>query len=143
MGSKVADLLFHIINIFISVCVIASGVLLIYVATALESYSNKQAASSIIIGVYIIAFGVFIFVWELKHIKFLRKGFGFMKWWAGRGLFYIFLGLLTIGVWVNSYFYYGIPTIIEIVVGIIYCVLQFIKGLDQPGPILGGESTSH
>jgi len=118
------DIIFHILNIIVAITVICSGILFAY---------NDDWSWGIVVAVYVIAFGVIIFIFTLKPPHILEEALGFFKWWAGRGLFYVFCGVLTVGSWNHDGFYVGVfPTVI----GIIYIILQFIKGIEQPGPML-------
>jgi len=127
MSHSAKDILFNILNILVALAVIASGIM--------YAYALQWDFVGIVLAVYIIGFGILIFVMELKPPHVMKEAFGFFQWWAGRGLFYIFCGCLTVGTWWgdhSSYFIGIFPTVI----GVIYIVLQFIKGLDQPKPLL-------
>lgn len=52
------------------------------------------AARGILLRVYGILFSIFVIFAELEWSKF-TKFFGFLKYWPARGLFYIFVGLIT------------------------------------------------
>jgi len=124
MSRKPVELLFNILNILVALAIIASGVLYSY---------DGGWDWSIVIMCYIVFFGILIFIFELKPPHTFVEAFGFFKWWAGRGLFYVFCGVLTVGTWWGDGYYVGI---FPVVIGIIYIVLQFIKGLEQPKPLL-------
>ncbi len=89
--------------------------------------------------VTIMAFGIVTIIVELKPPAILITLFGWFRWWIGRGVFYVVMGVFC-GVpgWNNGKFewrwFFGI---IPIVTGIIYCILQFV-GPKLPGPMMGG-----
>lgn len=52
------------------------------------------AARGILLRVYGILFCFFVILAEVEWGKFM-KYFGFLKYWPARGLFYVFVGLIT------------------------------------------------
>jgi len=118
-----ADIIFHILNFIVAVVILIEGVF----------YCIGGGVLGFILGAYVLFFGVLIILFELKPPAIIQEAFGYFKWWIGRGLFYIFVGVLTYGAWVlHDWLYIGV---IPIVVGIVYCILQFISGIEQP-PLL-------
>lgn len=64
-----------------------------------SSSSSARAAAAtvargVLLRVYGIVFSVFVIFAEMEWSKF-TKFFGFLKYWPARGLFYIFVGLIT------------------------------------------------
>eukprot|EP01103_Thecamoeba_quadrilineata_P008830 TRINITY_DN18557_c0_g1_i1.p1 TRINITY_DN18557_c0_g1~~TRINITY_DN18557_c0_g1_i1.p1 ORF type:complete len:130 (-),score=9.41 TRINITY_DN18557_c0_g1_i1:35-424(-) len=129
MGKSAAELLFNILNVIVAICVISTGV--IYITWAVDG----EVWLNLITALYIIFFGVLIFLIELKPPELLLIAFGFFRWWAGRGLFYIFCGVLSIPIYYSEWFYVFL-TVFPCVIGVIYVILEFVKVLPQPSPLL-------
>lgn len=55
---------------------------------------RRNLARGILLRVYGIFFSIFIILGEMEWAKF-TKFFGFLKYWPARGLFYMFVGLIT------------------------------------------------
>ncbi|KAG8944281.1 hypothetical protein FRC04_002077 [Tulasnella sp. 424] len=96
-------------------------------AVTLESFS------SMIIGVYTAVFATIVIGMELyplqsKHKKFLFRYAGFLYSLAGRGVFYILVGLLMGG-------YFSVQIVLGVVVavvGLAYVVLQIVDDPELP-----------
>jgi len=86
--------------------------------------------ASILSGIYTLCFGVLILMMELKSPNILRVCFGFFQYWAGRGLFYIYLG---IGCFFWNWMMIFGATVVAI--GILYILIQFLTSWDIPPPI--------
>eukprot|EP01094_Clydonella_sp_ATCC50884_P021447 TRINITY_DN4727_c0_g1_i2.p1 TRINITY_DN4727_c0_g1~~TRINITY_DN4727_c0_g1_i2.p1 ORF type:complete len:134 (+),score=32.51 TRINITY_DN4727_c0_g1_i2:115-516(+) len=125
--NKVFDGVIHVVALLCAVIIISGGIYRI-----VAHYNNGY---NIIIGIYLIAFGVLIFVFELKPTPIMYVAFGFFKWWAGRGLFLIMLGTLSFWNWNDWTVFFGI---FPIVVGVLFIVMAFVK-YPYPKPLLGGE----
>ncbi|CAM9678596.1 unnamed protein product, partial [Hapterophycus canaliculatus] len=77
-----------VLTVLLALIVIGTNCYIIY-----EKYSEIKARG-VLLRVYGILFSVFIIFAELEWSKF-TKFFGFLKYWPARGLFYIFVGLIT------------------------------------------------
>ncbi|KAG8975525.1 hypothetical protein FRC05_005594 [Tulasnella sp. 425] len=89
--------------------------------------------SSMIIGVYTAVFATIVIGMELyplqsKHKKFLFRYAGFLYSLAGRGAFYILVGLLMGG----HFFVRIILSVVVAVIGLAYIVLQIIDDPELP-----------
>jgi len=128
--------LIHVLNFYVAAVVMAMGVL-----SWLVTYA--WYFPTIVLGVYLVLFGLIIIVLEIAHVKLLLTIFGFFRWWIGRGIAYVFLGCLCFAFsWWIGFIFFSIGVI---VVGVIFIILHF-SSLAQPDPlkpginILGQES---
>eukprot|EP01096_Ripella_sp_DP13-Kostka_P003033 TRINITY_DN14348_c0_g1_i1.p1 TRINITY_DN14348_c0_g1~~TRINITY_DN14348_c0_g1_i1.p1 ORF type:complete len:147 (+),score=66.72 TRINITY_DN14348_c0_g1_i1:54-443(+) len=125
MGRKPLDLILNIVGIIIALIVIGSGSFVIY--------DGYDFASSIILGIYEIIFGVMLLLIELAPPAFIFEYFGFLRTWWGRALFLIFLVPFGVSNW-----YSGGISIFLTVMAIVYLVLFFLH-VHIPRPLLGKE----
>ena len=122
-----------------------------------EREGEGRQASRTCIGewlTFVRLFGIVIFIFELKPIHLMYEIFGFFKWWAGRGVFFILyaqsklrallqcLSINSVGSlcwfgWNNWYLVFSVTTI---VIGVLFIVMHFIQ-YRYPPPLLGGEYT--
>ncbi|CAB1102351.1 unnamed protein product [Ectocarpus sp. CCAP 1310/34] len=77
-----------VLTVVLALVVIGTNCYIIY-----DKYTEIKARG-ILLRVYGILFSIFIIFAELEWSKF-TKFFGFLKYWPARGLFYIFVGLIT------------------------------------------------
>ncbi|CAM9314044.1 unnamed protein product [Scytosiphon promiscuus] len=77
-----------VLTVLLALIVIGTNCYIIY-----DKYSEIKARG-VLLRVYGILFSIFIIFAELEWAKF-TKFFGFLKYWPARGLFYIFVGLIT------------------------------------------------
>eukprot|EP01102_Stenamoeba_stenopodia_P003280 TRINITY_DN13215_c0_g1_i1.p1 TRINITY_DN13215_c0_g1~~TRINITY_DN13215_c0_g1_i1.p1 ORF type:complete len:139 (-),score=16.66 TRINITY_DN13215_c0_g1_i1:72-488(-) len=132
MGHKSGrDLIFHILNFAVVACVAGEGIKLI-----IDGINGNGVFSTYMFGAYWIFFAFVIFALEIKPPDVILIGFGMFRWWAGRGLCYIFLGLLGVGS-ISSSALWGVFSLVPIIVGAGYIALQFLKAFEQPDPIAG------
>eukprot|EP00903_Cladosiphon_okamuranus_P020289 g18619.t1 len=77
-----------VLTILLAFVVIGTNCYIIY-----DQYAVIKARG-ILLRVYGVVFSIFIILGELEWSRF-TKFFGFLKYWPARGLFYIFVGLIT------------------------------------------------
>lgn len=82
----------------------------------------------IIIGVYVIIFGLGTGLLEFQIPPQIAKHASFMFSFIGRGIFYIFVGSVIVG---DQWYKYTVGTIVG-VVGIAYVVLEYIPSIEPP-----------
>ncbi|KAJ2882746.1 hypothetical protein FB639_002321 [Coemansia asiatica] len=75
----------------------------------------------IMLGIYEIVFGIWMILFELAEMAWLTPYMQFMFTWRGRGLFYVFIGCLTLGYKTLGWVFGAIITAI----GVVYIVLSF------------------
>jgi len=83
---------------------------------------------NIVIGVYLIIFGLSIALLEFQIPPQVSRYASFLFSFIGRGVFYIFIGCLLLGEKVISNIAGGVVG----VVGIAYIVLEFIPSIEPP-----------
>ncbi|CAM9444460.1 unnamed protein product [Pylaiella littoralis] len=77
-----------VLTVLLALVVIGTNCYIIY-----DKYGEIKARG-ILLRVYGIVFCFFVVLAEIEWAKF-TKYFGFLKYWPARGLFYIFVGLIT------------------------------------------------
>lgn len=77
-----------ILTVLLALVVIGTNCYIIY------DKFNSLKARGILLRVYGILFCVFVVLAEIEWARF-TKYFGFLKYWPARGLFYVFVGLIT------------------------------------------------
>ncbi|TKA63404.1 hypothetical protein B0A49_07456 [Cryomyces minteri] len=83
---------------------------------------------NVIVGVYVIIFGLATGMLEFRIPPQVAKYASFMFSFIGRGVFYIFIGSIVVGTnWWKS----TAGTIVGII-GIGYCVLEYIPSIEPP-----------
>lgn len=102
---------YRITNLVVAIMIIVAGIVFITWLSFLR----------IMLGVYEIVFGIWMVMFEVADICWLTKHVQFMFTWLGRGLFYIFVGCLTMGHKTFGWVFGSIITLI----GVIYVVLSF------------------
>ncbi|KAJ1814586.1 hypothetical protein LPJ75_002708 [Coemansia sp. RSA 2598] len=120
---------FRIANILVAVLMIVSAVIFFVWADFMR----------IMLGIYEIVFGVWMIMFELAELAWLTPYVQFMFTWRGRGLFYVFIGCLTLGYKTLGWVFGAIITAI----GVLYIVLSFTKMKDESyvSSNLGGGTT--
>ncbi|KAJ1877032.1 hypothetical protein H4R99_003220 [Coemansia sp. RSA 1722] len=108
---------FRIANIVVAVLMIVSAVIFFVWADFMR----------IMLGVYEIVFGVWMILFELTEMAWLTPYVQFMFTWRGRGLFYVFIGCLTLGYKTLGWVFGSIITAI----GVLYIVLSFTSMKDE------------
>ncbi|KAI9322689.1 COPI associated protein-domain-containing protein [Dichotomocladium elegans] len=113
-----SSLIFRVINIVVAAFMIVGGV-----ATIIQ-----EGFPNFIQGIFCIIFGAITLVFEFRLPKQITRYASFMFSFLGRGIFYIFIGGITLN--------YGGLSIacgaIVLAVGIVYCILEFIPNIQPP-----------
>ncbi|KAJ1939655.1 hypothetical protein GGF37_004308 [Kickxella alabastrina] len=102
---------FRIANIIVAILMIISAIVFFIWANFMR----------IMLGIFEIIFGLFIIMFELAELAWLTPYVQFMFTWRGRGLFYVFIGCLTLGYKALGWVFGAIITAI----GAAYVVLSF------------------
>ncbi|KFY08035.1 hypothetical protein V492_06593 [Pseudogymnoascus sp. VKM F-4246] len=110
--------IFRIVNLAIGGLMVAGGISQFFGATV----------QTIIIGVYVIIFGLAIAALEFQIPPQVSRYASFLFSFLGRGVFYIFVGTILFH---DSIVRYIIGSIIGIV-GLGYSVLEFIPSIEPP-----------
>ncbi|KAJ5527119.1 Golgi apparatus membrane protein TVP15 [Penicillium frequentans] len=112
--------IFRLVNIAVGVMMVLGGISQFFPATM----------SSIIIGAYVIIFGVVVagleFMPNVPDYAYRYASFLFS--FLGRGIFYIFVGSILLHDWVLRYIAGSIVGLI----GVGYLVLEFIPSIEPP-----------
>ncbi|GAM20716.1 hypothetical protein SAMD00019534_038910 [Acytostelium subglobosum LB1] len=129
-------LIFTVLNILVGILIVASGIYY-FVATDFWHF-----VTNFVIGVYYIFFGIMIVILEIVFPARILALFGFYTYWIGKGLFFIFLGLLII----RDSGFLLFSGIVVLAVGLILCIIQFISAVSKPRPLAspkdGGQAHS-
>ena len=91
----------------------------------------------IVLGVYLLLFGVIIAVTSIAYWGPVREWTKFMYSWLGRGASFVFLGLLSLNT--SSTLAFLVP-ILVVAIGVVYIVLAFTSSVPVPLPILRSEA---
>ncbi|KAF2785730.1 COPI associated [Melanomma pulvis-pyrius CBS 109.77] len=83
---------------------------------------------NIILGVYLIIFGAATALLEFQIPQQVARYASFMFSFLGRGIFYVFMGSVIVG----DHWYRTVPGTIVGIVGLGYCVLEFIPSIEPP-----------
>ncbi|KAF1964639.1 COPI associated [Bimuria novae-zelandiae CBS 107.79] len=111
--------IFRIVNFAVAVFMILGGV---------TKFIGVDGFSSIILGVYLVIFGAATGLLEVQIPPQVARYASFMFSFIGRGIFYIFVGSVAVGpAWFRI-----IPGTIVGIVGLAYCVLEFIPSIEPP-----------
>lgn len=84
--------------------------------------------ASIIIGIFKVFLVVILIFVEFRQSPGLVKPFSFMFYFLGRGIFYVILGFITMGVTILSL----VGGVVIILVGVVYIILHFAKNGHEP-----------
>ncbi|KAF3003588.1 Late Golgi vesicles protein [Curvularia kusanoi] len=84
--------------------------------------------SHIILGVYLIIFGAGTALLEFQIPQQVARYASFMFSFLGRGIFYVFIGCVTVG----TGWYRYIPGTIVGIIGLAYVVLEYIPSIEPP-----------
>ncbi|KAJ2497260.1 hypothetical protein GGH96_005232 [Coemansia sp. RSA 1972] len=104
-------LYFRIANLVVAVLMIISAIV----------FFTWADFGRIMVGVYEIVFGVWIIMSEVAELAWLTPLVQFMYTWRGRGIFYVFMGCLTMG---HKTFGWVVGAVIT-AIGAVYIVLSF------------------
>jgi len=83
---------------------------------------------SIIVGVYLIIFGLATSLLEFQIPPQVTRYASFMFSFLGRGLFYLFIGSIVLG---PAWYKYLVGGLV-MAVGLVYVVLEFIPSIEPP-----------
>jgi len=89
---------------------------------------SEQQLSSIIVGVYIVVFGLAVALLEFQIPPQISRYASFLFSFIGRGAFYIFAGSILLDAHTVDIVFGSIIGLI----GIAYVVLEFIPGIEPP-----------
>ncbi|KAJ2787628.1 hypothetical protein GGI15_000590 [Coemansia interrupta] len=102
---------FRVANLVVSALMIVSAVIFFVWADFMR----------IMLGIYEIVFGAWMIMFEVAEVGWLTPYVQFMFTWRGRGLFYVFIGCLTLGYKTLGWVFGSVITAI----GVAYIVLSF------------------
>ncbi|KAI9503613.1 hypothetical protein GGI25_004865 [Coemansia spiralis] len=102
---------FRITNIIVAVLMIVMGIV----------FFTWSQFGRIMLGIYEIVFAIWMILFELAELAWLTPLVQFMFTWRGRGLFYVFIGCLTLGYRTVGWVFGAII----IAIGVVYIVLSF------------------
>ncbi|KAL9643437.1 hypothetical protein ABK040_010052 [Willaertia magna] len=124
----------QIINLCVGIALIVVAILrFVGVGQSLVTGGNFALnVALVILGIYMILFGLLIILFTLFFPRILLAYFGFYQKWIGRGLFFIFLA----GIAVSDAIMSIVLAIVVAIVGIIYCVFQFIPIIPPPRALI-------
>ncbi|KFY41379.1 hypothetical protein V494_03035 [Pseudogymnoascus sp. VKM F-4513 (FW-928)] len=111
--------IFRIVNLAVGGLMVAGGI---------SQFFGDATVQTIIIGVYVIIFGLAVAALEFQIPPQVSRYASFLFSFLGRGIFYIFVGTI---VFHDSIVRYIIGAIIGIV-GLGYSVLEFIPSIEPP-----------
>ncbi|KAF5019421.1 hypothetical protein F66182_8575 [Fusarium sp. NRRL 66182] len=116
---------FRIVNLAVGVITILGGITSIF----------HFGLQSIVVGAYMIIFGLVIGLLEFQIPPQVSRHASFMFSFVGRGVFYIFIGCLLLGTMILSKIAGGIVGI----VGIAYVALEFVPSIEPPSNMREAE----
>ncbi|KAJ2157554.1 hypothetical protein GGF46_004416 [Coemansia sp. RSA 552] len=121
---------FRIANLVVAVLMIVSAIV----------FFTWAEFGRIMLGIYEIMFGLWMIMLELAEMKWLVPYVQFMLTWRGRGIFYVFMGCLTLG---HNTFGWVVGAVIT-GIGVAYIVLSFTAKRDESytGDTAGGQPTT-
>ncbi|KAJ2349204.1 hypothetical protein IWW50_002415 [Coemansia erecta] len=102
---------FRVTNLIVAVLMIISAIV----------FFTWSDFGRIMVGVYKIIFGLWMIMSELAELAWLTPYVQFMYTWRGRGIFYVFIGCLTLG---HKTFGWVFGAVIA-GIGVVYIVLSF------------------
>mmetsp|Transcript_9375 Transcript_9375/g.29817 ORF Transcript_9375/g.29817 Transcript_9375/m.29817 type:complete len:126 (-) Transcript_9375:153-530(-) len=117
------------ISLFFVILSIVAGIL-IFIAGIFGVQSNTF--EGIIVGGFLMIFGLSTIILELFFPPTLLSWLGFYSRWVGKGLWFIFLGFV---VYSDNPLFNQISGIFLIVLGVIYALLHCARQVDAPQPI--------
>ncbi|CEJ84732.1 hypothetical protein VHEMI03561 [[Torrubiella] hemipterigena] len=118
--------IFRIVNLVVGVITLLGGIVHIF----------GFNVTSIIVGAYMILFGLAVGVLEFQIPPQLSRHANFLFSFIGRGIFYIFLGGLLFGTTTLSYIAGGIVAL----VGVAYVGLEFVPSIEPPHNMRDAEA---
>ncbi|KAF2180027.1 COPI associated [Zopfia rhizophila CBS 207.26] len=110
--------IFRMVNFAVAVFMILGGV---------AQFFNLNF-DDIILGVYVILFGLATALLEFQIPQQVARYASFMFSFIGRGIFYIFIGSVIVG----DKWYRIVPGTLVGIIGIAYVVLEYIPSIEPP-----------
>jgi len=129
MAAFDCNLLFIILSVIVGIVTVIAGVLYIITLTF----------KSFVLGVYFCIFGLSTILLEIFFANALLSWFGFYARWVGKGFFFIFLGILILD---TTIWYWLAIGVFNIVVGVLYIIINFIPAVGSPRPIRGHQGAN-
>ncbi|KAF1927890.1 hypothetical protein N0V91_011197 [Didymella pomorum] len=111
--------IFRMVNFAVAAFIVLGGVAKLF---PFNDFSN------IILGVYLIIFGAGTALLEFQIPQQVARYASFMFSFLGRGIFYVFIGCVTVG---NGW-YRIVPGTIVGIIGLAYAVLEYIPSIEPP-----------
>jgi len=105
---------------------LATGAVMVF--GGITQFFGGTSPQSIIIGIYVIVFGLAIGGLEFQIPPQVARYASFLFSFLGRGIFYIFVGTILFH---DSMIRYIAGSIIGII-GVAYCALEFIPSIEPP-----------
>ncbi|KAF4997394.1 golgi apparatus membrane tvp15 [Fusarium heterosporum] len=124
MNMELSDI-FRIVNLVVGVIVILGGIVSIF------SFSLQP----IVLGAYMIVFGLAIGLLEFQIPPQIARHASFMFSFVGRGVFYVFLGSLLLGDSILG----KIAGAIVGLIGLTYVGLEFVPSIEPPSNMREAE----
>jgi len=109
---------FRIVNLGVGAMMVVGGILQFFPITL----------QSVIIGVYVIIFGLATALLEFQIPPQVSRYASFLFSFLGRGVFYIFVGSILLHVWILNYIFGSIIA----AVGAAYVILEFVPSIEPP-----------
>lgn len=112
---------FRIINLAVGVIMILGGIS--------QFFSAPSLFKAIVIGVYVILFGLVNVLLEFQIPPQVSRYASFLFSFIGRGIFYIFIGIIILD---DKSIYKILSGSIVGLVGVAYAALEFIPSIEPP-----------
>jgi TM2 domain-containing membrane protein YozV len=119
--------IFRIVNLAVGVLMILGGI----------SQFFDKSVDRIIVGVYVILFGLATGLLEFQIPPQVARYASFMFSFLGRGLFYLFIGCIIVGTDWTKY----VPGAIVAFGGIVYGVLEYIPSIEPPANMRDADAS--
>ncbi|KAH9904127.1 Golgi apparatus membrane protein TVP15 [Xylariomycetidae sp. FL2044] len=110
---------FRLVNLAVGIIMILGGI---------SQFFGGSLFQSIIIGAYVIIFGAAVALLEFQIPPQVSRYASFMFSFIGRGIFYVFIGSILL----NNGVLRIIAGSIVGIVGLGYCVLEFVPSIEPP-----------
>ncbi|KFA67754.1 hypothetical protein S40285_00934 [Stachybotrys chlorohalonatus IBT 40285] len=110
--------IFRIVNLVVAAVTVLGGI----------AHFFSPGLQSIVIGIYLILFGLAIALLEFQIPPQIPRYASFLFSFIGRGIFYIFIGTLVLGTWIVSY----IAGAAVGIIGVGYVALEFVPSIEPP-----------
>ncbi|KAF4454515.1 putative TVP15 Tlg2-Vesicle Protein [Fusarium austroafricanum] len=117
--------IFRIVNLVVGVITVLGGIASIF----------SLGLQSIVVGAYMIVFGLVIALLEFQIPPQVSRHASFMFSFIGRGIFYVFIGCLLLGSFILS----KIAGAIVGIIGIAYVALEFVPSIEPPSNMREAE----